>query len=242
VSAAPKKKSTTRKKNTSPRRKAAYPTAKGAPRRKVPNPALPEILEVLRRDYADAHCELDHRDAFELLVATILSAQCTDVRVNIVTKDLFEKYRGPEDYLAVPQEELEEDIRSTGFYRNKAKNIRQACRTLIDEHDGEVPRDMAALRKLGGVGRKTANVVLGNVWNEPDGVVVDTHVTRISRKLGLTNEETAEKIERDLNRIIDREDWVMFSHWLIWHGRRVCNARNPACEDCNLYPYCPTRA
>ncbi len=226
----------------SPRKKAAAPRSRGAPRRRVPNPALPQILDVLRRDYAEAHCELNHRNAFELLIATILSAQCTDVRVNLVTADLFQKYRRPEDYLAVAQEELEEDIRSTGFYRNKAKNIRRACQTLVEDHGGEVPRTMTALRKLGGVGRKTANVVLGNIWNEPDGVVVDTHVTRISRKLGLTNEESAEKIETDLNRIIDPEDWVMFSHWLIWHGRRVCKARNPDCEGCNLYPYCPTRA
>lgn len=216
--------------------------APGAPRRKVPNPHLPEILEALSRTYPDAHCELNHQTPFQLLIATILSAQCTDVRVNMVTAELFVKYQGPADYLAVPQEELEEDIRTTGFFRSKAKNIRAACAEILEKHGGEVPRTMAELKSLGGVGRKTANVVLGNIWNDPDGVVVDTHVRRISQKLALTNQEDPVKIERELNAIVPREHWVMFSHWLIWHGRRICNARNPKCDDCSIYAYCPTRA
>ena len=229
-------------KKKSPRRSPAYPTAKGAPRRRVPNPALSEILEALQREYPDAHCELNHRNAFELLIATILSAQCTDVRVNMVTERLFQKYPTPADFVAAPVEEIEEDIRSTGTFRNKARNIQKACRALIEEHGGEVPPDMDALKALGGVGRKTANVVMGNIWNEPDGVVVDTHVTRLSRKLALTDEEDPVKIERELNALIPREHWVMFPHWLIFHGRRVCKARNPRCDECVLYPYCPTRS
>ena len=236
------KKRASGKKSTPKRRGPAYPTAPGAPRRRVPNDALPEILEALAKEYPDAHCELNHRNAFELLIATILSAQCTDVRVNIVTETLFEKYRGPEDFVSVPVEELEEDIRSTGTFRMKARNIQKACRAILDEHGGEVPRTMEELKALGGVGRKTANVVLGNIWNEPDGIVVDTHVQRLSRKLGLTNRDDPVQIERELNRIVPREHWVMLPHWLIWHGRRVCKARNPQCEDCVLYAYCPTRA
>jgi endonuclease III len=209
---------------------------------RVPNPTLPEILQALQQAYPDAHCELEHSNAFELLIATILSAQCTDVRVNIVTKDLFAKYRGPRAFAEVPIEELEADIRSTGTYRMKARNIQKACRTILDEHAGEVPRTMEELTALGGVGRKTANVVLGNIWNEPDGVVVDTHVQRLSRKLGLTENDDPVRIERDLNAIVPREHWVMLPHWLIWHGRRVCKARSPECEECVLYAYCPTRA
>ena len=212
------------------------------PRKKIPNPHLPEIIDTLAKEYPDAHCELNYRSAFQLLIATILSAQCTDVRVNIVTKDLFKKYKKPQDYLDVPVEVLEEDIRSTGFYRNKAKNIRNACEAIVDQHKGKVPRTMAELRELGGVGRKTANVVLGNMWNTPDGVVVDTHVSRISQKLGLTKGGSAEKIEKDLNKIVPEEHWTMLPHWLIFHGRRVCKARKPACDDCVLYQYCYIRA
>lgn len=212
------------------------------PRKKIPNPRLPEIIETLQAEYPDAHCELDYRSAFQLLIATILSAQCTDVRVNLVTKDLFRKYRKPQDYLDVPVEVLEEDIRSTGFFRNKAKNIRAACEAIIEKHGGKVPRTMAELRELGGVGRKTANVVLGNMWNTPDGVVVDTHVSRISQKLGLTRGGSAEKIEKDLNAIVPKEHWTMLPHWLITHGRRTCTARKPKCNDCALYEFCYTRA
>ena len=211
-------------------------------RKKIPNPHLPEIIETLQAEYPDAHCELNYRSAFQLLIATILSAQCTDVRVNIVTRDLFKKYRKPQDYLDVPIEVLEEDIRSTGFYRNKAKNIRKACEAIIEKHKGKVPRTMAELRELGGVGRKTANVVLGNMWNTPDGVVVDTHVSRISQKLGLTKGGSAEKIEKDLNAIVPEEHWTMLPHWLIFHGRRVCKARKPDCDHCALYPYCYQRS
>lgn len=212
------------------------------PRKKIPNPRLPEIIETLQAEYPDAHCELNYRSAFQLLIATILSAQCTDVRVNIVTGDLFKKYRKPQDYLDVSLEVLEEDIRSTGFYRNKARNIRKACETIISQHKGKVPRTMAELRELGGVGRKTANVVLGNMWNTPDGVVVDTHVSRISQKLGLTEGGSAEKIERDLNAIIPQQQWTILPHWLIFHGRRVCTARNPKCDTCPLYNFCYERA
>lgn len=200
------------------------------------------VVRALKRAYPDAACALVHGDAFQLLIATILSAQCTDQRVNLVTKQLFRRYQTPADFAKMRLSTLEKLIQSTGFFRNKAKNIKACCQMLVKEFDGQVPDELDDLVQLPGVGRKTANVVLGNVWNEPDGVVVDTHVTRISRKLALTNEENAEKIERDLNRLIDREDWVMFSHWLIWHGRRVCKARNPLCEDCQLYAYCPTRA
>lgn len=234
-------KKTASKKKKSTRRGPAYPTAPGAPRRKVPNAQLPEIIAALQKEYPDAHCELNHENAFQLLIATILSAQCTDVRVNMVTETLFEKYPGPEDFVAAPLEEIEEDIRSTGTFRNKAKNIKKACQAILDEHGGEVPRDMDALKALGGVGRKTANVVMGNIWNEPDGVVVDTHVTRLCRKLGITNREDAVQIERELNALVPREHWVMFPHWLIFHGRRVCNARKPACDQCVLWDYCPTR-
>ncbi len=235
---AAKRKTPSRNTGTSARhRPAAAP-----PPRIVPNPALPRILEVLAAAYPDAHCELDYRTPFQLLIATILSAQCTDVRVNQVTKDLFRKYRKPQDFLEVDPEVLEEDIRSTGFYRNKAKNIRRACQAIVEEHGGRVPRTMEELRKLGGVGRKTANVVLGNIWGNPDGVVVDTHVARISYKLALTDETDPVKIERELNRLIPREHWVQFPHWMIWHGRRVCRARSPRCDECVLYADCPTRA
>jgi endonuclease-3 len=213
-----------------------------APKQEIPNPRLPEIIETLQTEYPDAHCELNYRNAFQLLIATILSAQCTDIRVNIVTADLFKKYRKPQDYLDVSLEVLEEDIRSTGFYRNKARNIRNACETIVNEHRGRVPKTMDELIKLGGVGRKTANVVLGNIWNTPDGVVVDTHVSRITQKLGLTNAGSPEKIERNLNKIIPKNHWTIFPHWLISHGRRVCKARNPNCENCALYEFCYERS
>ena len=210
--------------------------------REIPNPRLPEIIETLKAEYPDAHCELSYRNAFQLLIATILSAQCTDIRVNIVTAGLFKKYRRPQDYLDVSLEVIEEDVRSTGFYRNKAKNIRAACEKIVNDHRGRVPETMEELIELGGVGRKTANVVLGNIWNKPDGVVVDTHVSRITQKLGLTHGGSAENIERDLNEIIPRDHWTMFPHWLIFHGRRVCNARKPKCDTCALYDLCYERA
>jgi endonuclease III len=199
-----------------------------------------EIIQRLSDEYPDAYCALLHSSPFELMIATILSAQCTDERVNIVTATLFRKYRRPEDYVAVEQAELERDIHSTGFFRNKAKNIQAACRRMIEEYGGEVPQTMEDLLTLGGVARKTANVVLGNAFGIASGVVVDTHVGRLSQRLGLTKETAAEKIERDLSRLVPREQWIMFPHWMIFHGRRVCNARKPKCQGCVLLDICPT--
>jgi endonuclease-3 len=199
-----------------------------------------EVIGRLRKAYPNAHCALDHSNAFELLIATILSAQCTDARVNIVTADLFRKYRGPADYLKVSQVELEKDIHSTGFFRNKAKNIQAACSRLIEVYGGEVPKTMDELLTLGGVARKTANVVLGNAFGIASGVVVDTHVSRISQLLGLTTEKTPEKIERDLAELVPKKDWIMFPHWLIHHGRQVCIARRPQCQICVLSDICPS--
>ncbi len=175
------------------------------------------------------------------MIATILSAQCTDARVNIVTRDLFKRYRTPDEFAAATQEELEAEIRSTGFFRSKARNIRAACKAIVEKHGGRIPKTMEELSALQGVGRKTANVVLGNAFNSPDGVVVDTHVKRITHKLALTDEKNPEKVERDLNRIVPHKDWVIFAHQVILHGRRVCNARAPLCDQCVLYAYCPTR-
>ncbi len=199
-----------------------------------------EIIRRLRREYPDAHCALEHSSAFELLIATILSAQCTDARVNIVTADLFRKYRHPEDYLKVPQAELEKDIRSTGFFRNKAKNIQAACKRIVEHFGGKVPQTMDELLTLGGVARKTANVVLGNAFGIAAGVVVDTHVARISQLLGLTKNKTPEKIERDLQSVVPKKDWIMFPHWMISHGRQVCIARRPKCGECVLNDICPS--
>jgi len=207
----------------------------------VPNPNanIKQIIARLKRAYPDAHCALIHASAFELLIATILSAQCTDARVNIVTADLFRKYRGPADYQKVTQRELEKDIHSTGFFRNKAKNIQAACKRIIDEFGGEVPQTMDDLLTLGGVARKTANVVLGNAFGIAAGVVVDTHVSRISQLLGLTKNKTPEKIERDLQQLVPKKDWVIFPHLMIHHGRAVCIARRPKCGECALNNICP---
>lgn len=198
-----------------------------------------EIIERLKTEYPDAHCALDHANAFELLVATILSAQCTDERVNVVTANLFRKYRKPEDYLNVSQEELEKDIHSTGFYRNKAKNIQGACRKIVELYGGEIPQTMDELLVLNGVARKTANVVLGNAFGIASGVVVDTHVSRLSQRLGLTAETAPEKIEKDLSALVPKKDWIMFPHWLISHGRKICQARKPKCSECVLETICP---
>ena len=198
-----------------------------------------DVVRILAREYPEAHCALNHNSAFELLIATILSAQCTDERVNIVTAELFRKYKGPQDYLDIEQEELEEDIRSTGFFRNKTKNIRAACERIVNEYGGEVPDNMEDLLTLGGVARKTANVVLGNAFGIASGVVVDTHVKRLSNRLGLTTQKDPVKIEKDLEKLVPKKHWVMFSHWLIFHGRRVCNARKPDCENCVLEKICP---
>ena len=198
-----------------------------------------ELVKRFKKLYPDAHCALNHANAFELLIATILSAQCTDERVNIVTAELFRKYRGPKAFADSSQEEMEEDVRSTGFFRNKAKNIRAASQRILDEFKGDVPESMDDLLSLPGVARKTANVVLGNAFGIASGVVVDTHVKRLSYRLGLTTQKTPEKVEKDLQRLIPQKDWVMFSHWLIFHGRQVCNARKPLCDDCTLADICP---
>ena len=199
-----------------------------------------EVLARLRREYPDAHCALDHRTPFELLVATILSAQCTDVRVNLVTPALFAQYPTARELAAARAEDVEELIRSTGFFRNKTKSLLGMAAALRDSHGGEVPSGMEQLRVLPGVGRKTANVVLGNAFGINEGVVVDTHVTRLSLLLRLTREKDAEKIERDLMTLIPRDDWTLFSHLLIWHGRAICIARRPQCERCVLASICPS--
>ena len=202
---------------------------------------LAVILPVLERTYPDAKCSLDFTTPLELVVATILSAQCTDVRVNQVTKSLFAKYRSAADFANVPQEELEKDVQSTGFYRNKAKAIRAMAQALIDDHKGEVPSTMAHLVELAGVGRKTANVVLGNAFDAPDGIAVDTHVTRVANRLAMTKHPSdAVKIESDLMPLVPRERWTMLSHLLIFHGRGCCFARSPDCERCPIFSDCPT--
>jgi len=197
-----------------------------------------QLLEIWPEVYPDAHCELDFQNPLELLIATILSAQCTDKRVNLVTPALFKKYRTASDYAKAPQPELESAIRSTGFFRNKAKSIRAATSTIDKKFGGKVPDSMEELRELPGVGRKTANVVLGNAFGKNEGIVVDTHVARLSQRLGLTKQKDAEKIERDLIKLVPREHWTNWSHWLIWHGRRRCYARKPDCAHCEVFRLC----
>jgi endonuclease-3 len=197
-----------------------------------------QILEGLDHLYPGATCALTHRSAWELLVATILSAQCTDVRVNMVTPVLLEKYPTVEDFAALEPEQLEPDIRSTGFFRNKSKSVVGAARKIVGDFGGAVPQTMDELLTLPGVARKTANVVLGTWFHKNDGVVVDTHVTRIARRLELTKHEDAQKIERDLQTIVPRERWTDFSHQIIWHGRKLCVARGPKCADCGLEKVC----
>ncbi|PYS68973.1 MAG: endonuclease III [Acidobacteria bacterium] len=199
-----------------------------------------QLIKLLKRAHPDAHCALNHSNAFELLIATILSAQCTDERVNIVTADLFRKYRKPEDYLKVPETELQQDIRTTGFFRNKTRSIQGACKMLVEEFDGEVPKTMEELLQLPGVARKTANVVLGVAYGVAAGIVVDTHVTRVARRLGLTKQADAVKIENDLITLVPKKDWIIFSHLLIFHGRRICKARRPLCEECAVEKLCPS--
>ena len=198
------------------------------------------LVAELPRIYPEAHCELDYRNPLELLVATILSAQCTDKRVNLVTQELFRVCKTAADYVALPPEQLEEIVKSTGFFRAKAKSIRACCAALVARHGGAVPRTMEELTALAGVGRKTANVVLGNAYGINVGVVVDTHVQRLSRRLGLTKETTPEKIEVDLMKLVPRAHWTLFSHWLIWHGRRRCAARKPDCAGCEVARLCPS--
>ena len=199
-----------------------------------------EVIAELKKTYPDAHCELNYTNPLELLIATILSAQCTDKQVNIVTTDLFKKFRSAEDYAKVDLEALQNDIKRIGFFRNKAKNIQACCRALVQSHKGEVPRTMDELTHLAGVGRKTANVVLGNAFNINVGVVVDTHVARLSERLDFSRETTPEKIELDLQKLVPQDDWCLFSHLLIWHGRRRCFARSPDCLNCEVKHLCPT--
>ena len=198
------------------------------------------IVKALSRVYPDAHCELDFADPLQLLLATILSAQCTDKRVNIVTPALFKAYRTAAQFAAAPMEDLENAVKTTGFYRSKAKSIQATCADIVAKHGGKVPQTMEELTALRGVGRKTANVVLGNAFGKNEGVVVDTHVSRLSQRLGLTKQTTPEKIEQDLIKLIPRDRWTDFSHWLIWHGRRRCTARKPDCDGCEIQSLCPS--
>ncbi len=198
-----------------------------------------QVHNILKKTYPDAHCELEHKNPIELLVATILSAQCTDKRVNIVTEKLFKKYCSLEDYAAAPLEVLQEDVRPTGFFRNKARNIQEACQFILDEFGGRFPDTMETLTQLSGVGRKTANVILGTVFGKNEGVVVDTHVIRLSGLLDFSQKANPEKIEQDLMKLIPQEDWSLFSHLLVWHGRRRCKARKPDCQNCEVSALCP---
>ena len=198
------------------------------------------LCKAFPRIYPDAHCELNFSNPLELLVATILSAQCTDVQVNKVTPQLFRKYRTAKAYAEADPAQFEHDLRAIGLYRSKAKNIRAACRLLVDEDGGKVPESMEALVRLPGVGRKTANVVLGNAFGQNVGVVVDTHVARLSARLGLTRETDPKKIEPVLMKLVPQKDWTLFSHWLIFHGRRRCKAQNPDCPNCEIRDLCPS--
>jgi len=198
-----------------------------------------KIVRRLAKHYPNAKCALHFSTPLELLVATILSAQCTDERVNMVTEQLFRKYRSAADYARASQHELEQDIKSTGFFRNKAKAIRQSCQQLAEKFGGKVPAEMEELVKLPGIGRKTANVVLGTAFGIPSGIVVDTHVARVARRLGLTRNKTAERIEQDLLELVPKKQWIDFSHQVIHHGRRLCTARKPRCNECPLEDLCP---
>jgi len=200
-----------------------------------------QLSKILRETYPDAHCELNHSNPLELLIATILSAQCTDRQVNVVTADLFQKYRSAADYANAPLEQLEADVRRIGLYRNKAKNIQSCCRTLVDQYGGDVPRTMDELTALDGVGRKTANVVLGNGYGINVGFVVDTHVARLSERLSLSSASTPEKIEQDLCALLPKDQWTDGGHRILLHGRYVCLAKGPQCEQCPLNELCPSR-
>lgn len=199
-----------------------------------------KIVILLKKYYPNAKCSLDHKNPLQLLIATMLSAQCTDKRVNIVTPALFAKYKDAQEFAAAKVSDLEEMVRTTGFYKNKAKNIKSCAQDLVDKYNGEVPQTMQELSALAGVGRKTANVVLGNAFGVP-GMVVDTHVTRLSNRLGLATGKDAVKLERQLEEVIEKKDWVEFSHLLIEHGRKVCKARSPSCEVCFLSEICPKK-
>jgi endonuclease III len=199
-----------------------------------------KIITRLRSAYPDAHCELNYSNPLQLLIATILSAQCSDKQVNIVTEELFRKYRTAEDFAKASLPDLEKDIKRIGLFRNKAKSIQACCRALVEDYAGQVPETMEALIQLAGVGRKTANVVLGNAFNINEGVVVDTHVARLSQRLGLTRNSDPVKIEAVLQQLVPRKFWTLLSHWLIWHGRRRCYARNPDCAGCEIQQLCPS--
>ena len=198
-----------------------------------------KIIAALQRTYPDAHCELNFSNPLQLLVATILSAQCTDKRVNLVTTELFKKYRSAKDFADAPLAAIEAAVKTTGFFRNKAKNLKACCAALVERFGGAVPRTMDELHALAGVGRKTANVVLGNAFGINVGMVVDTHVTRLSNRLGFTKQTDAVKIEQELMQLVPQKSWTLFSHWLIWHGRRRCMARKPDCVNCEIKKLCP---
>lgn len=198
------------------------------------------IIRALKKTYPDATCALNHSNPVELLIATILSAQCTDERVNLVTATLFRKYPTVADYANADPAELEKDISSINFFRNKARSIQTTARLLLEKHNGSLPKTLEELTQLAGVGRKTANVVLGTAFGIPTGVVVDTHVARLTQLLGLTKNKDAEKIEQDLIELVPKKEWIDFSHRLIWHGRRICKARKPNCAECSLEPLCPS--
>jgi len=199
---------------------------------------LNKIIDGFQKAYPDAHCELDYANPLQLLIAVILSAQCTDKRVNMITPALFKRYHTAKDFKDAPRPELEQFIKSAGFFHSKAKNIQNCCRKLVELHGGEVPRTMEELIKLDGVGRKTANVVLGNAFDVVVGVIVDTHAIRLSHRLGLVTERTPEKIELALMKLLPEKYWLLFSHWLVWHGRRRCYARRPDCGNCEVLKWC----
>jgi endonuclease-3 len=226
-------------KGRAPAASVAAPAATSRTERTALKQRAAKIVRVLAKEYPDAACALLHHSPFELLVATILSAQCTDQRVNMVTPALFKKYPGPEAFARAPIAAIEKAIQSTGFFRNKAKSIKACSTTLVEEHGGDVPRDLEALVALPGVGRKTANVVLGVAYGIPSGVVVDTHVGRISRRLGLTRHDDAVKVESDLMELLPQKAWIDFSHRMIQHGRKICIARRPKCDVCALASLCP---
>ena len=236
---ATKKKSSATKKKVAKKARSKKPAAKKAVGAAGTDPKrVAAILAKLDEAYPNAHCELNFESAFQLLIATILSAQCTDVRVNQVTQELFKRYKTPQEFAYASPAELEKEIRPTGFFRNKTKSIMGASKAIVEKFGGQVPRTMEEILTLPGVARKTANVVLGTAYGIASGVVVDTHVIRLSRRLDLTRNEDPKKIEQDLMAIIPNDKWIKFSHQLIWHGRRICAARKPKCADCNLESLC----
>jgi endonuclease-3 len=221
-------------------KKAGKAGRTGRTRRAPASQRITPIIEKLKAQYPDAKCALDHENPLQLLVATILSAQCTDVRVNLVTKDLFRKYRTAQDFASADPERLQEEIKSTGFFRNKTKSLIGMGKALVERHHGDVPRTMEELTKVPGAGRKTANVVLGNAFGLNEGVVVDTHVNRLANRLKLTKHSDPVKIEQDLMKLVPRDEWTLFSHLLIHHGRQICDARKPKCEICPISDLCPS--